>query len=242
MVDLARRFHLHGHDLAVLALNCTSWSAGALLAVLQFPPDGRSPLVWGTATVVVLAATVGATLTQAQGNAGRDRLDRDRRRRLARSIVEDACRAAISGLSTCPERTGAIVFLPRGDGKLESTFTFNKRGKPDSELSFEKWQGATGHAWGVRDQVVALLDQAPASELRDRWKLTPDQIALTSRLKVVVATPIWSPEDPETMLGVVSIDSDVPNSECQLASEQSLDDAIELAQLLAHVLILADLV
>jgi hypothetical protein len=235
-----RGYRLHGHDLASLAFTFVGSSAATGLTLLQFPQTGPGHWILGGA--VVLAATAGSAVTLGAGNRTRGARDRARRQRLARSIVEDVLRGSIASLSARPDHTGAVVFLPSEDGSLQSVYTYNKRGKADGELRFEKWQGATGHAWGEQDQTIALLDRAPASDLRERWKLSADQIAMTAHLKVVVATPIWATDDSERMVGIVSIDSDLPDAECQLTSDRALDEAIQLAQLLAHVLTLADLV
>jgi hypothetical protein len=240
MLGFLERLHLRQHDLLTLALNAVGWVAAAILTMLQF--QTLSPLHFLVAVVMIIAPTAASLLTTMRGNRARDVAEREKRRKLAGSVVEDACRIAIKSMSRCPEATGAVVFLPDESGGLQTAYAYNKRGKPDSNLQFEKYQGATGHAWGTGEQTIARLSEVPEDELAQKWKLSPEYIKLTEHLKIVVATPIWDWNDSERMVGVVSIDCEVPDEECGLTSPESTDEALQLAALLARILTLAELV
>jgi hypothetical protein len=191
---------------------------------------------------VVVAAVLAAVEALVRGNLTRDSAEREKRRRLARSLIEDVCAAAIRLMSSCPEKTAAVVFRPDQKEVLRTEFTYNKQDKPDRNLQFGRLEGATGHAWATGTQTVAKLSEVSEEELEQTWKLSPEYIRLTAHLKVVVATPIPSLDDPATLLGIVTVDSEVPDDQCGLTSEKSLDEALQLAKLLARILTLAELV
>lgn len=144
-----------------------------------------------------------------------------------------------------PDKTGCAVFLPddiRDPRVLDTVYAYNKEDAPDRELKLQPFQGSAGHAWAMRRQTVALLGEVSAFDLEQTWKLTPEQIRLTQHLKVIVSTPIWAWEDPDQLIGVVSVDSELEDSECRLSSPRSLSAALELAEMIARILSLADLV
>jgi hypothetical protein len=242
MVYLARRLHLGWHDLIVLGLNFLSWTAGASLAVLQFPVESRSSGIYAGGVIMALAPSVVAIVTQISGNTKRSREELERRRKLATSIIEDLCRAVTKIMSACPDRTGVVVFLPTSSGVLQTTYTFNKNDRPDNDLQFEKHQGVVGDAWARGELMVGNLEEVTEQDLRQIWKLSPEYISRTSHLKTIVAVPIRSADDPEQIIGIVSIDSDLPNDQCGIASDESQDEALQFARMLAHIMKLADLV
>jgi hypothetical protein len=83
---------------------------------------------------------------------------------------------------------------------------------------------------------VAPLAEATEEELARTWKLVPEQIAASRRLKLVVSTPIRSEGDPSQVIGMLTIDSEVEGSQCGLASEDSLDEAWQVAVLIGRIL------
>jgi hypothetical protein len=58
---------------------------------------------------------------------------------------------------------------------------------------------------------------------------------------VVVSTPIWADDVLERLVGIVGVDSEVPDAECGLTSQRSLDTALQPAALVARILSLAEL-
>jgi hypothetical protein len=144
---------------------------------------------------------------------------------------------------SCPvsQTDGVVVFLPDPSGVLQTAYTFNKADKPDSDLRFERHQGVVGDAWARRTQMVAYLDEVTEQDLRQTWKLSPEYISRTLYLKTIVATPIRSANDPDRILGIVSVDIDLPNDKCGIASEESQDEALQLARMLADIMNLSDL-
>lgn len=101
----------------------------------------------------------------------------------------------------------------------------------------------TGHAWATGEQTFADLSLATPSQLAETWKLSPEYITLTQHPQGVVSTPIRAWDDPERMVGIVSVDCEVPNSESGLTSQPSLDAALALAAAsVARILSLAELV
>lgn len=238
-----RRYRLRAQDGAVLALNLVGTGAGAMLTVLQFPDPTALHVLAGI--IVVLGSVGAAAAALASANKLQDDASRATRKRLAASLVEDLCRATVKLASRCPDHTGMVVFLPsdqRGSNMLEATYEFNKTGKADANLRFGKYEGVAGHVWATGEQAFARLSEVSPEDLRLTWKLSPEYVSRTAHLKVVVATPIWAVDNPEQLLGVVTLDSECADEECELTSDESLDEALQSAQVLAQILKLADLV
>jgi glucose uptake protein GlcU len=156
MLRIARRYRLRRLDFLVVGLNLIGVSATTGLTLAQFPALTR-PLV--AAGAVAIIVTVGASVVSLEiENEAQDAKERATRQELARSLVEDLCRTTVRAMSRCPEQTGVIVFLPDQSGTLQSTYTLHKEGKPDRDLRFAKYEGATGHAWATGEQFCAKPD------------------------------------------------------------------------------------
>jgi hypothetical protein len=237
---LGRYGHLRPNDIPPLLLSTGGIAAATLLAELQFAESNAG--LWVLGAAVVLLSGLGAAESLIRGNIAQDTAERRKRRTLARSLIHGICDAAVREMSACPDKTGVIVFLPEDDGLLHATFTYHKDDRPDRGLAFRPLQGCTGHAWDTGRQTVARLEEVTEEDLRLTWKLTAEQITATRHLKMVVSTPIWAGDDPEQKLGVVSVDTEGDEADCQIASEESLNEALQLATMLSAVLKLADLV
>jgi hypothetical protein len=236
-----RRLPLQRHDVVAIGFNFVSSSAAAVLAVLQFG-ERTSAWHWVLGGVSVLGATAGLTAAAMHGNRVRSAAERRKRSQLVRSLIEDSFRGTIAQMSRAPASTAGVVFLPNRAGELETAFTYNKQGKPDGDLRFKPYVGCTGHAWATKKQAFADLARATPKELETTWKLSPDYVARTTHLKAIVSTPMWAWDDPERLIGIVSVDCDVADEECQLGSPRSLNEALQLAKLIARILTLADVV
>jgi hypothetical protein len=197
------------------------------------------------AAIVVLGTLSASAVALAAGNKAQDDAGRETRKRLAEALVEGLCRSTVKLASACPEQTGLVVFLPAGSAgmeHLETAFSFNKKGRPDASLRFGRYEGVAGHVWATGEQAFARLDTVSEDDLHRTWKLSAEYIRLTAHLKIVVGTPIRAPDNPDRILGVVTLDSDVSDAECGLASEESLEEAAQCAHVLAQILTLAQLV
>ena len=232
--------HLRRHDFPAVAFSTGGIAAATLLAKLQFSES--NPALWALGVLAIVSSAFGAAESLVRGNIAQDTEERRTRRMLAQSLIHDICDGAVREMSHCPEKTGVIVFLPEDDGLLHAAFTYHKDDRPDRALAFRPLQGCTGHAWDTEKQTVARLGEVTEEDLRMTWKLTAEQIAVTRHLKMVVSTPIWALDNSELKLGVVSVDTEAEEVDCQIASEESLSEALQLATILAGVLRLADLV
>lgn len=228
--------YLRRRDVSALGWNVASTGSAAVLAVLEFG-DAANLLHWALGGTIVL----GSTVNLAESAVHRTAEEREKRRRLARSLIEDLYRGVIPQMSSCPDKTGGVIFLPDEHGVLRTAFTYNKKGRPDNNLSFRPLEGCTGHAWDTKAQTYADLEKTTPSQLQETWKLSPEYVTLTQHLKAVVSTPIASADDPNQYIGIVSIDSEVSASECGLLSDASLDVALQFAASVACILSLADL-
>lgn len=240
MFTSLKRYRLRRLDFLALGLTFIGVSGTTGLTLAQFGSPSLPLVVVGLVVIVVTVG--GAALGLAVENEAQDAKERATRQELAGALVENLCRTTVRAISRCPAQTGVIVFLPDGGDILKSTYTFQKDKKPDRNLRFAKYEGATGHAWATGEQVWARLDEATEADLARTYKLSPEYIKLTAHLKVVVATPIWAVDDPRRMLGVVSIDSEATGDESGLLSEESLHEALELAVGLARIMTFAKLV
>lgn len=232
---------LRRHDWYAPSATCAGTGLFAALTVMQF---SQPTIVHGVLAVGgVVLTTTAAAIPLVRGNSERSANERQRRHLLARSLIEAAFAGAVRAMSNRPEQTGGFVYLPAGTNPdlLRPVFAHNKQGPVDEHLSWAKWVGCTGHAWGSQRQTGADLARTTAAELEEKWKLSPNAIKLTSELKAIVSTPIWSSEAPQRLIGVVSIDSTAPHEESNLLSQDSLEEALLLAATIALVLELAGL-
>ncbi|MGH2356133.1 MAG: hypothetical protein ACRDJN_31380 [Chloroflexota bacterium] len=211
-----------------------------VLSVLQFQEPTVVHWLLGFGGVLLTTGATGFQLVR--GNIARNAKERETRRRLAEGLMEASFDTAVQLMSRRPDVTGGIVYLPDGGGVLRPTFLYRKEGEPEDHPSFEKWVGCTGHAWGERAQRSADLAEVTDDELRTTWKLSANTILLTRHLKVIVSTPIWTTESPQRLVGIVSIDSEVPDAECRLLSPKSRRQAQRHAAQVALILELAELV
>ncbi len=155
------------------------------------------------------------------------------------ATVQDILRLAVHSLSTCPESTGALLYLPRDDELLAPRLTHNKEGKPDIAISFSTRSGCTGHTWWTERQSIADLTKTTAAELRDTWKLDPAQIKITEHLQAVLCTPIRAPDGKK--IGVLTIDCEEDGEVSGLFSDESQKLAELHAALLGRTLVSSNL-
>ncbi|MFN0070770.1 MAG: hypothetical protein ACKVVP_04685 [Chloroflexota bacterium] len=235
---LSRYRHLRLHDIWAIIFGLIGTTANAGLALAQFQTLTIGH--WAMATLMVLAPAFGVAEALTRGNINRSAEERDKRQRIVRKLVEDTCGTVVRLMSACPSQTGCIVFLPDSDGLLYPRFAYNKENQPDRNVSFRPLVGCTGHAWGQGRQTRANLSEATSVDLATTWKLSPEQITLTAHLRTVVSTPIWNEDAPDVMLGVVTVDSQADETTCGITTDESADEARQLAVLLARILKLAD--
>lgn len=233
---------LSRYEWIVLSVSAAAVSANGIIAGLQF--DHPTPWHWILICAAVLLTTAVSAASLVRGSVIRDAAARQKRQQLARSLVEDAFKTAIAQMSKCPDQTGGVVYLPDSADSdlLVPQFCYNKPGTVEDQLTFRSYVGCTGHAWAMHEQTCADLADVAADELQRTWKLSPNQIKLTSDLKTIISTPIVSSGDPNRFLGVVSIDCRAPNSECDLLSHEARTRAKEHAAMVALILELAELV
>lgn len=227
-------------DIQTLALSLTYLTTSTGLTLMQFAEVGVLHVLLG-AIVIALGTTITAE-PLVRGNQRRDREEQRKRRQLVEPIIESICQAAVREMSRRPDVTGCILYLPDKEGVLQTAFSYNKRGKPDAQLSFRALEGCAGHTWARGEQAVARLDPGNPDEPARTWKLSPEYVRLTAHVQVVVSTPIWSPDDANRMIGVITVDCEASDQECGIGSDESLGEALLLAAVVAHVLNLAELV
>jgi glucose uptake protein GlcU len=232
---------LRRHDTVAIGLNLVATTITAVLGVLQFS-EQATVWHWAGGGAIVLATAGYLVESAARSNSAHNAAERETRRRLARSLIEDLFKGAVPLVSKYPDKTAGVVFLPDATGVLVTEFTYNKKGKPDSNLKFGPLEGCTGHAWYTGEQTYADLAEATPAELERTWKLSPEYITLTQHLGGVVSTPIRAWDDPERMVGIVSVDCEEKNSDSGLTLQPSLDAALSLAASMACILDLAELV
>lgn len=239
MLGWLRRYScLKTGDVSILGLNAAALAASVSLNLAQFPE--RSLFHWGFGLLAIVLPSLLLTETLVQSRNVQSEKEWKRRWELAQSLFEDACRATMPLMTKVPDRAGALVFLPEGSKAgpqmLIARLKYNKQNKPDRDLRFERWQGCAGHGWARGDQMVADLAEVSEQELAQTWKLTPEQIAMTRHLRLVVSTPIRADGDPEKVLGMLAVDSEVDNDACGLKDVASLDEAWQLALLVGRIL------
>jgi hypothetical protein len=132
------------------------------------------------------------------------------------------------------------MFLIGDDDKMHIMQHHNMVAAPDRSISLEKYQGCTGHAWGRKEQTVADLSAASDAELSTTWKLTSEQIAVTTNVKSILSTPIRFPGD--NIVGILSIDSNDPLATSGLDQAEIMNIAVQSAEILAGLLEMGEIV
>ena len=232
---------LSRYDWTALALTFVGSGASGVLTLVLTPQSSVN--MWAIALVVIIpVATAGSVaISLLAGNRKRSAEEREKRRLLARYLIEDYREIVVKDLSERPESTGATVYFPGEDGRLHPIYRHNKKGKPDENLAFAPLEGATGHAWSRGEQAAANWEDTTDEALRLTWKLTPEIVKLTEHLKATVSTPMFS-RDQARVVGVVTVDCEAPNSVSGLLSEESVRGALQHAQHLSGILELGNLV
>jgi len=82
----------------------------------------------------------------------------------------------------------------------------------DQKIRFAKWQGCVGYAWGYRAPTVADMT-LPFMDGGPRWGLTAEQLELTNHLKAILALPVRLPKDHESIIAILSFDTEEPIAE-----------------------------
>jgi hypothetical protein len=85
-------------------------------------------------------------------------------------------------------------------------YSTNMTDARDIKIRLDKWQGATGLAWGYKTPIVANLGiegvKGGAS-----WGLTPEQVEITASLEAILAYPIRHPKKVGEFVGILSFDT-----------------------------------
>lgn len=101
----------------------------------------------------------------------------------------------------------SIMLLDKNEKDLKIVYvSSNMVDAPDSNLRFEKWQGAAGRALGYKTSVLVDLT-IPEVEGMASMGLTAEQKALTKNIVTVYSSPIRDPNNMEKVIGVLNIDS-----------------------------------
>jgi hypothetical protein len=231
--------HLRRRDALPVGLSFIGPGAATAVALLSMNPPTTLAFVIGViATVAPGLFTVDSLARTHQAD---DASEREKRRGLARLLLGEVFATAAQLVSTVPGKTGVMLFVPDNAGDLRVMFAHNKEGKPDSELVLTPPAGCTGHAWWSEKQTWADLSQVTDDDLAQTWKLTSTQIRLTTHIKAIVSTPVWSSATPKRKLGVLSVDCEEPMTVCGMADRARLDQTLAAATSTAYILELADL-
>ena len=232
---------LSRYDWIALALTFIGSGTPGLLTLALTAESNINVGTIALAVLIPLATTTAVLVSLIAGNRKRSVEEREKRRRLAQSLIEDYLAIVVKDLSKRPEATGATVYFPGDDGRLHPTYLYNKKGKPDEKLAFAPLEGCTGHAWSREGQAVANWEDTTDDSLEITWKLTPEMVKLTEHLTAAVSTPVFS-RDQARVIGVVTVDCEAPNSASGILSEESISKALEHAQCLAGMMELGNLV
>jgi len=109
----------------------------------------------------------------------------------------------------------ANVMLIR-NRRLRPVCSWNMRAYPDRELEFQKGQGICGVVWKLVAEGnvnklwtprYASIKKMPRSTLKDRYGLTPDQLAKTKHILWILSVPLFSQKDDSlSFIGVLNLD------------------------------------
>ena len=179
-----------------------------------------------------------------QGNLSdlklREQVERDlssRNRELCEANILEALRQGMRIMAPSAPGTRSNLMLIDDDNRLFIAYHLNMADAPDHGVRLDKYQGCAGHAWALGEQAVADLESVPEGELRRSWKLTPDQIAMTSQIKSMICTPVRHPRHRDAIVGVFSLDSARPLAETGLDADETAEEALKVAEVLGRLLL-----
>lgn len=191
------------------------WAVGVRVAVL---------LVWVGSAVLVVTATTRQS-EQVEDLVGEPSDHREVQREAAgRRLI----RALLGGRpTTMPDSYEFRLFLPNEEGTLMPSFESSEGIEPS-----EGWapgRGATGTAWERNSYVVVAGENVSDAT----YGLTPEQQQRYRSLQVVASAPVQNARG--RAIGVLSVSS--INDDGRLRSPEGLAEHVELAQVVARILI-----
>lgn len=159
-----------------------------------------------------------------EGELGKLRYDR------AKLAIEQVLHLAVKGLRASEDETCRANIMLIKNNRLAIQFHYGMDSTRDLDIQLEKNQGCAGQAWGCGDQRCADLRKIEATG-RPSWNLTPQQEAVTDHLGAILSTPIFDPQNPQEVVGVLNIDSELSLQKAGFLKEEISEQASEYANM-----------
>ena len=163
-------------------------------------------------------------------------LDFSGKSRNAHEVITQALDLACLAMSDGSYALRANVFLKCDRDETRLCIMYHSTNMTDTKeikISFEKWQGCTGQAWGYKAPTVADLT-LPEVMGGSKWGLTTKQLKITSHLKAILSLPVRHP-DNNSIIAILSFDSTSPIAEL-LANNEKKGVALQVAKQLGLLL------
>jgi|SRR5579859_76246 len=234
-------------NVVIVLVQCVSWGTAAVAGSI-LPPLGVPVVIVIGVLLVGMAGTAAAGIGQLRASNRDTQVELNRLRAELKQKNAAVCRANIHThlvqVAKIAGHAGLItrscLFLIGADEKMYIAQHHNMGDSADVSIRLEKYQGCTGHAWGRGKQTVADLSAVSNEDLSTTWKLTPEQIAVTTKVKSILSTPIRYPGG--IIVGILSIDSSGPLAESGLNQSDIMDTAVQSAEALAGLLQLGEII
>lgn len=153
----------------------------------------------------------------------------------------DLARRAIA--ADTPYHFRANVMMPGeppNDDELVIRYHSGMTGAADRNIRLRKGHGVAGRAWDYGGLVNADLTH-PEAEGGPAWGLTPEQVGRIKGIKAILSVPIFHPDDPDKIIGILNFDSE-EEAVAHLAQEVTQDIAVKEAALIAHLLQISNVI
>jgi hypothetical protein len=154
------------------------------------------------------------------------------RTQIINKILENACKALVSPNHNNSKHIRAIITIcDYKKGKRKTTYSYNISASPERTAEYDIYFGVTGKA--IRDKVV-VAEELPNDHIDsypERHKVFVD-----SKLKCVLAAPIFSLNNPDDVVGVLAFDSQNNLKTLKFDTSESKEIAQSWADILSHLM------
>ena len=208
-----------GYILGLLA----SAVAGLPFTIAVIFVEMRPWWVWPLVVAVFAVALVYALYQQHQQNQLRDDLRASGRSLIVRefhTLILTYLNQALAGRSPEQGYRANLMLVDGNTGSLVVRHYFPDQHSSDLDLTWDRWVGCCGHAWGSKEVTVCNLSGARDEDLRQQWKLIDERYKrTTSSVGAIISYPIRRPSRPD-VVGVLNCDTTLSLDEANFDADE----------------------
>lgn len=197
---------------------------------LEIPVEALSVL---TSIAIMVLGIVSIFVTQY--------LDKNRKNSLGDyeiSPIESLLRFIVVHITSEKLEARASILLPdKNRNYLRVKFSSGNFTSLEKQLTYIKFQGVPGLAWGNGVPFFADFSKTTVEDLHKRWHLTTDQIDAISPIKSMLALPIFSDFDKsKNVIGVLIIDSPIEEAYYAFRKPETIERITAISRIIGQLL------